>query len=364
LLSVFCGWIAVAAPALAADPESGKFYEEEEVTPVETSALLAAVARAGEDLRGNTTGLEGPAAVDLAPGPYAETGDPGDLALAEKAARTWSERAGPGSRAARALYDVAWAGGGTLDEANRYFTNSLDAEDIENVMLLFARARALGVREEAAKAYEAALRLLDRRMYLERGTVLVLDSTGGPAGFEATVGLLELAVVAAAWSGSPEVLSLASVIAKELLSRNWDGDDQKIDSLGELVKPDGRREYDVRSIQSHPVLWEAAWITGRKDILEKVQQSLSAWLPDHPDWVGRLAWRVAKHPAQMALVGDPADSTVRALREAAWFLFEPRKILLHLNPATDGPRFEELGYPPEYAPALFVCVESVCSPPL
>jgi uncharacterized protein YyaL (SSP411 family) len=79
---------------------------------------------------------------------------------------------------------------------------------------------------------------------------------------------------------------------------------------------------------------------------------------------GLAATRFSEHPVQMALVGDPGDSTVRALREASWFVFEPRKILLSLDPATDTAHLTALGYPAEYAPALFVCVGTVCSPPL
>jgi hypothetical protein len=80
--------------------------------------------------------------------------------------------------------------------------------------------------------------------------------------------------------------------------------------------------------------------------------------------VGLAAGRMAGHPVEMALVGDPGEPTLVELRQAAYCLFEPSRVILNLDPAVDAARFAELLYPPDLAPALFVCVETLCSPPI
>jgi hypothetical protein len=66
----------------------------------------------------------------------------------------------------------------------------------------------------------------------------------------------------------------------------------------------------------------------------------------------------------MALIGHAAEPVLVQLRQAAYSVFEPGKLMLNLDPAEDAARFAELLYPAELAPALFICVETVCSPPI
>jgi len=73
---------------------------------------------------------------------------------------------------------------------------------------------------------------------------------------------------------------------------------------------------------------------------------------------------MSRHHVQIAIIGDSKDSTITSLRQAAYFLFEPNKVILNLDPKTDAARMAELMYPPDAAPAMFVCVETLCSPPI
>ena len=66
----------------------------------------------------------------------------------------------------------------------------------------------------------------------------------------------------------------------------------------------------------------------------------------------------------MVLIGSAGDRALGDMRRASYSLFEPRRLLINLDPKVDGPRLEELMYPPELAPVLFICVESICSRPI
>jgi hypothetical protein len=117
-------------------------------------------------------------------------------------------------------------------------------------------------------------------------------------------------------------------------------------------------------------VWETGEIVGDSRLRQAGQKALESDLqPALQDLkaaatAGLAAGRMSRHPVQIAIIGDPQDSTVTALRQTAYFLFEPRKIILNLDPKTDSKRMAELMYPPDAAPAMFVCVETLCSPPI
>jgi hypothetical protein len=66
----------------------------------------------------------------------------------------------------------------------------------------------------------------------------------------------------------------------------------------------------------------------------------------------------------MVLLGPAADKTLVTFRRDCYSLFEPRRLMLSLDPGIDAARIQALGYPPELAPVLFVCVETICSAPI
>jgi hypothetical protein len=143
----------------------------------------------------------------------------------------------------------------------------------------------------------------------------------------------------------------------------------------------GRLTMDIRdSFRGARVLWRLGYMAGDADLMEFAEGILAKRLPEattaylrkdrgigNPELVPAAALaaaRIEHHPVQMVLLGEPADPTLTALREACVAMFEPRKIIINLDPARDAERIEKLMYPAELAPALFVCVESVCSAPI
>jgi hypothetical protein len=171
---------------------------------------------------------------------------------------------------------------------------------------------------------------------------------------------------------------------KEIAYKFWDSKNNRfIDTSApsKFVRRDNAR--------TALVLWEAGHVFGdslsRQMGQKALESNLETALQDsNAVAIAALAAaRMSKHPVQIAIIGSPnrqpeppkpsalhfrddfpGDPTITALREAAYSLFEPNKIILNLDPKTDSKRMAELMYPPDAAPAMFVCVETLCSPPI
>jgi uncharacterized protein YyaL (SSP411 family) len=153
--------------------------------------------------------------------------------------------------------------------------------------------------------------------------------------------------------------------AKESLDRYWD---TKTTRYIDNYAPDSLLHRG--NARTALVAWEAGVLFGDTDLRKRGQQALESDLEaalqdmNAVAIAGLAAGRMSRPPLHLAIIGAAMDSTVTGLRQAAYFLFEPNKVILNLDPAQDGARMAELMYPADAAPAMFVCVETLCSPPI
>ena len=155
------------------------------------------------------------------------------------------------------------------------------------------------------------------------------------------------------------------LFAKEIPNQFWDA---KRNQFVDANTPSKFVQRD--NLKTAFALWQAGHIFGDAHLRElgekALEGNLEAALQDSNAAAisGLAAARMSGHPLHIAVVGNPSDSLVTGLRNAAYHVFEPNKVILNLDPAKDAKRMETLMYPAEAAPALFVCVETLCSPPV
>jgi hypothetical protein len=166
-------------------------------------------------------------------------------------------------------------------------------------------------------------------------------------------------------SGSDWLQTDINRIAHDVVARFLE---MKSDRFIDPAAPDSALHRD--NARTALTMWEAGLAGGDSSLVEigrrALESDLEAALQDSNAVasVGLAAGRMSRHPLQMAVIGDPADSTVTALRQAAYFVFAPDKVILNLDPVKDAERMKALMYPSEVAPALFVCVGTLCSAPI
>ena len=109
----------------------------------------------------------------------------------------------------------------------------------------------------------------------------------------------------------------------------------------------------------------------REEAYKQVAQAtLDAFVDAYPQ-LGYFAAGYARQvdsflrpPAEVNIVGDPAQEGTGALRRAALALDVPSRVVQVLHPQRDGARLETLFLPPEPAPAAYVCLGTMCSAPV
>jgi uncharacterized protein YyaL (SSP411 family) len=227
------------------------------------------------------------------------------------------------------------------------------------------RAAALKSAPPMQDAMVRAAKFLDRHLVREGDRVRVIDVADRPAAFEPSVRTLQVLVETAQLSGAPELRKDAGRLARELIHRFWNDGAGRLDT-GNLP-PERALMLQAEAARS---LWEAGFLTGdrllsgrARRILEGIRVEALA-RPAAAAAFGLAAARVTEHPVQLVLLGPPSDETLVTFRRDGYSLFEPRRLMLSLDPSVDGDRIQTLGYPAELAPVLFVCVESVCSAPI
>jgi uncharacterized protein YyaL (SSP411 family) len=69
-------------------------------------------------------------------------------------------------------------------------------------------------------------------------------------------------------------------------------------------------------------------------------------------------------PTRIAIVGPLQEPRTRQLLNTSLRAYDPRKIVIPLDPETDGERLNSLGFTPEPQPRAYICVGKTCYPPL
>jgi len=359
---------AVAAASVPSEPppvpgSQPRVREEGEASPLE-SAVTRAAARLRADRDARPAGTD---AVEFALFLYAESGRGADLRLAASLAERTPEDAG-----AAPLYRVAQAGGSTLAAARARMQAAPGAPQTPGmatagaatwVLARFARAAALRDTQAVEEAILASAAFLESRVRPEGDRLGVIEADASPAGFEAMLQTLRVLDAAASLSGAPEFRRDAGKVAHELLRRFRD------EGSASFGTGPGAPALALQA-RAARILWETGTLCGDPQLTGQAGRVLEAIRdralgdPGALAAFGLAAARLSRHPVQMVLLGKAGDPVLTDLRRESYFLFEPRRVLLSLDPQADAGRIQDLGYPAELAPVLFVCVESICSPPI
>jgi uncharacterized protein YyaL (SSP411 family) len=68
-------------------------------------------------------------------------------------------------------------------------------------------------------------------------------------------------------------------------------------------------------------------------------------------------------PTRIAIVGPLQEPRSRQLLETSLRAYDPRKIVIPLDPETDRERLNRLGFTAEPQPRAYVCIGKTCYPP-
>ena len=87
------------------------------------------------------------------------------------------------------------------------------------------------------------------------------------------------------------------------------------------------------------------------------------YLPAAPVWA--RAWDMLQRgPVHFVLVGSSSDQRTRRLLRSALRVYAPHKVVQALNPQDERNRVEDLGFPVDGPPALYVCMSGTCMAPI
>ena len=110
-------------------------------------------------------------------------------------------------------------------------------------------------------------------------------------------------------------------------------------------------------------------VTGREEFRDVAQRTLEALVPHHSD-AGYDAARFAlavdrflRRPLLVTIVGENEDPRRAELVRAAGRTYAPNKTVQAVDPQWEPARLERLGYPPQPAPAAYVCLGTLCARP-
>lgn|GEM_PF-4711816 len=304
---------------------------------------------------------------------YADRGDAADLARAEALARMAAPRGARTQGSLWPFYAVAKAGGNTLADGETLLgpTRELLSKSGRRatttsfarlVVDLFTRAAAVGSPDTYTEALTGASALFGARVRKDGTRLMVLP--GGGAAEKASLAdhaeVLEAAVMSWETSGSAPAREVVSRLAHELLRNFWDGESGRLrvpatDAVGlpPAVDP-------LLNARAALALWRAGEATGEtflvgrsRRILDKVLDEAVSYPVSAP--AGALAAALMfEPPVRMVLFGDPASPEMIVMRRTCFSVFEPRRVILNLDPVTDQARIDALGLTGAAAPALYL----------
>jgi uncharacterized protein YyaL (SSP411 family) len=117
------------------------------------------------------------------------------------------------------------------------------------------------------------------------------------------------------------------------------------------------------------ILLRLARLTGREAFKNGAHQTLEALVAHYPD-VGFEAARFAlvvdrflRRPLLVTVVGENEDVARAELLRAARRAYAPNKTVQAVDPVWEPARLTRLGYPPDPAPAAYVCLGTLCARP-
>lgn len=109
--------------------------------------------------------------------------------------------------------------------------------------------------------------------------------------------------------------------------------------------------------------------TGREEYHQAARETLEALVPYLADAglefarFGLTVDRILRKPLMITVVGENEDPTRAELLRAARRAYAANKTVQAIDPVWEQARLADLGYPPEPAPAAYVCLGTLCTRP-
>jgi len=139
------------------------------------------------------------------------------------------------------------------------------------------------------------------------------------------------------------------------------------DPAGHLNRPE--RPLDENSLASM-LLMKLYHATGEKTYLVRAKSILEAQSAEYAKY-GYMASTYAlavdlflNEPTRIVIVGPLEEAGTSRLLEASLRAYDPRRLIVPLDPEIDRERLNDLGYTVEPEPRAYVCVGKTCFPPL
>ncbi len=371
---VFLGLIGVTAAGASPRPDP-------DLVPPGGDRLEKAAAAVVAALRSHPEYPPTPEAVELLLRVYAEDRKPEDLDRALALARRMRDE-NPSLASPQEFYRIARAGGPTLAEGERLFEARRELMRMAGrattdtyagfVQDLFLRAQALGDTVALVNAFRAAEGFFDARTRREAGGLSLLP--GGSAASEASLSdyteAIRLCGVAVEASGFEPLRADAADLARGLIRRFWDEKTTRFDvpATDRVDRPPS--VVPLLNARAALALWRMGALTGDPLFTGRGKRALESVLddalasPEAAPAAALAALAMDTPPVRMVVTGPPRDPGATALRQAAFFIFEPRKVLLGLDPPADTSRIQALSLPAAPTPALFIRFDTFRSPPV
>jgi hypothetical protein len=351
---------AMAAPPEEKLPELSKPQLHREKTKLEKAVDQAAAMLLQGKLPASEDGVR------FALWLYGDKGDVAYLDVATKMARELKSQELHPMYVPAALYWVAQAGGPTLAEAREMERKTANYARVEGLSLKLAVVA--GTRDP-----DEIKRRIDLRFYGDPIPEDQPESGHFQDHFPTTASLraewewLQVHNELSQLLGLASINSSLGIVARNIVDRFLDTTtpcfvDAKTGGPADLFHHD--------NVSAAFSIWETGLLIGDARLREVGRRALENDIepalqdPKSTAITGLAAGRMSRHHLQLAIIGDPEDPAITAFRQAAYFMFEPSKVILNLDPKTDSARMAELMYPADVAPAMFVCVETLCSPPI
>jgi uncharacterized protein YyaL (SSP411 family) len=138
------------------------------------------------------------------------------------------------------------------------------------------------------------------------------------------------------------------------------------EAVGRLRRREKPFCENVLAAEAHLILYR---LTGREEYRQSAQQTLEALVPYYPGMGFEAASfaltvdRFLRRPLLVTVVGENEDPARAELLRAGHRAYASNKTVQAVDPVWEPARLTRLGYPPEPAPAAYVCLGTLCARP-
>ncbi|MEW6203422.1 MAG: DUF255 domain-containing protein [bacterium] len=174
-------------------------------------------------------------------------------------------------------------------------------------------------------------------------------------------------------TGKDEYLQLAER-AVEIMDKNFGAPDGGYYDITESAEAAGLLKRRIKPLPENTSmavnLIRLYFYTGKEEYKNLARATLAVFKDDWENYsifsalyAGAVYW-YRNFPLEIAIVGKKSDGGTHSLLKEALHFFEPRKVILILDPKEDADRLAQLPYVVRPQPVMYSCVETACSMPI